>query len=109
MEYIAFLTRAESIDFVKEIPKDLPAFRAVSSRAEIAVPLEGLVDIERERERIEKDISRIKEEMQKLEKRLNLPGFREKAPKEVVEKTERAYKELQERLRRLESFRKMLG
>ncbi len=109
VEYIAFLTRAESIDFVKEIPEDLPAFRAVSSRAEIAVPLEGLVDVERERERIEKDISRIKEEMQKLEKRLNLPGFREKAPKEVVEKTERAYKELQEKLSRLEAFRKMLG
>jgi valyl-tRNA synthetase len=59
---------------------------AVALGAEIFVPLEGLVDFEHERARVEKDLASVVVEGQRLAAKLGNAGFLAKAAPEIVEK-----------------------
>jgi valyl-tRNA synthetase len=68
----------------------------------MAIPLEeGLVDFEKEKQRLEKELIKIKLEIEKIESRLGNDAFIGNAPKEVVEETKTRLKELQDRNKRL--------
>lgn len=56
------------------------------ARLEVVVPLEGLLDVDAEKKRLEKEIEKAAKEALSLEKRLSNKSFVEKAPPEVVEK-----------------------
>jgi valyl-tRNA synthetase len=56
--------------------------------ATAVMPLEGLIDVAQERQRLEKEIARLDKDIQRHEGKLNSDGFVNKAPAEVVE-TER--------------------
>jgi len=66
--------------------KPRQAVTAVIQGMEIFLPLKGLVDIEKETARLQKELAKVNEEIERLEKKLNNPGFISKAPAEVVEK-----------------------
>ena len=73
----------------------------VVAPVEISLPLEGLVDIEAERERLEKELEEAESQVVRLEKLLASP-FAQKAPAEVVQKEQErleASKETAERIR----------
>ncbi|MDY6874518.1 MAG: class I tRNA ligase family protein, partial [Chloroflexota bacterium] len=72
----------------------------VITPVEITLPLAGLVDVEAERERLEKELAEIKSQIQRLEKLLGSP-FAEKAPAEVVQKERDKLSEYQETAERL--------
>ena len=57
---------------------------AVATGFEIFIPLEGLIDIEKEKARISKEIKNILAEQEKYNKKLSNPKFVEKAPVEEV-------------------------
>ncbi len=78
---------------------------AVMSDIEIFIPLKGLIDFEKERARIDKEITRVRAELDKVEKKLSNENFTGKAPAEVIEneKTKRA--EFAELLQKLEQSR----
>jgi valyl-tRNA synthetase len=59
--------------------------------AEVAVPLEGLIDFAQERERLGREREKLQKEAAKLEAQLANPQFAERAPAEKV-------KEVQDRL-----------
>jgi len=61
------------------------AISLVITPVEISLPLAGLVDVEAERERLEKELEEAEGQIKRLEKLLASP-FAEKAPAEVVEK-----------------------
>jgi len=68
---------------------------------EISLPLAGLVDVEAERERLEKELAEAESQINRLEKLLASP-FAEKAPAEVVAKEREkleTYRETAERIR----------
>jgi len=68
---------------------------------EISLPLTGLVDVDAERERLEKELAEVEAQINRLKKLLDSP-FAEKAPKEVVEKEREklaSYQDTAERLR----------
>ncbi|HEX8473172.1 MAG TPA: valine--tRNA ligase [Pyrinomonadaceae bacterium] len=84
-EQITRLTRAGNIRFVE--PSDIPraSARAVlAGGAEVAVPLEGLIDFAQERERLGKEQTKLQTEAERLEKQLSNPQFTERAPAEKV-------------------------
>ena len=54
-------------------------------RAEVVIPLEGLVDLEEEKKRIQKSIEKLLKEQASLDQRLSNKNFVDNAPEEVVE------------------------
>ena len=58
--------------------------------AEVAVPLEGLIDFEQERDRLGKEKEKLRAESSKLEAQLANPQFAERAPAEKVAEIPRA-------------------
>ncbi len=72
----------------------------VVTPVEITLPLAGLVDVEAERDRLEKELAEAQSQIQRLEKLLASP-FAEKAPPEVVQKEREklaTYQETAERI-----------
>ncbi|HWS43409.1 MAG TPA: valine--tRNA ligase [Pseudoflavonifractor sp.] len=57
----------------------------VTHAARIFIPLAELVDMEKERARMEKELGKSRDELAKLETKLGNPGFVNKAPQNVVE------------------------
>jgi valyl-tRNA synthetase len=53
--------------------------------AELAIPLEGLIDFEQERQRLNREQEKLQAEAAKLEAQLSNPNFVERAPAERVE------------------------
>jgi len=60
------------------------ALAGVSGELQVLLPIEGLVDLEALRGRLEKDIAKAEKEIQGLSGRLANPNFAGKAPPEVV-------------------------
>ncbi len=81
---------------------------AVMSDLEIFVPLRGLIDFDRERARIEKEIEKARAELGKVEAKLANESFTGRAPGEVVEKERARRDELAEILAKLERSRSKL-
>lgn len=59
---------------------------AVATGFEIFIPLEGLIDVEKERNRINKEIMLVQEDKTRCENKLSKDSFVARAPKEEVEK-----------------------
>ena len=53
---------------------------------EIYVPLEGLIDIEKEKARLNKELKKVESELAKAEAKLQNQSFLERAPQQVIEK-----------------------
>ena len=81
-EQILRLTRAADLTF-GEAPK-ASARSVLSGGAELAIPLEGLIDFEQERQRLNKEQQKLQAEAAKLEAQLGNPNFVERAPAERV-------------------------
>jgi valyl-tRNA synthetase len=75
-------------------PRPRQAAVHVEPEVEVHLPLAGLIDFGAERARVEKEIARSEAELQGLRKRLDNPGFVERAPREVVEKDRARAEEL---------------
>ena len=77
------LARVSSITIAANLPEQ--SALGVVDGAEFALPLEGILDFDAERARLNKDIAAVEKEMAKLAGKLNNPGFLAKAPEAVVE------------------------
>jgi valyl-tRNA synthetase len=96
-----FLARAELLEErpEKALVKAMP-------RVTVRMPLEGLLDVEEWKRRQEKRLKELLELAERSRKKLASPGFREKAPKEVVEAEEAR---LQENLAQADRIREALS
>ncbi|TGE31938.1 valine--tRNA ligase [Desulfosporosinus sp. Sb-LF] len=74
----------ELFESIAEKPSQ--AASAVLEGVEIYLPLKGLMDLDKEIVRLEKEISIATQEIQSLDVKLNNPGFTSKAPAAVVAK-----------------------
>ena len=63
---------------------DKNAVGVVVEKAEIYLPLEELVDMKAEKERLEKEKKRLESEIKRVEGKLGNPGFVSKAPEKVI-------------------------
>ena len=67
----------------------------VNGDIELYMPQDGLVDLEEEAKRKEREIFKLKQEIEKSQSILSKPGFTEKAPKERVEQEKEKLEKLQ--------------
>jgi valyl-tRNA synthetase len=85
---IAALTRAESVAVMAPAEADAApvakALAGVTGELQVLLPIEGLVDLDALKGRLEKDIAKAEKEIKGLAGRLGNPNFADKAPPEVV-------------------------
>lgn len=87
MEYITTLAGLESWQTLAEgAVQPEQTVSAVAGGIGIFVPINGLVDVTREVERLSKELTQLEAEIAKTETRLASPAFVSKAPAQVVEK-----------------------
>ncbi len=80
------LARAEQLNLSETLNVPKASARAVlTGGAEIALPLEGLIDFDKERERLENQLEKLSTENERLAKQLSNQSFVEKAPPEKVQ------------------------
>ena len=81
---LAILANAKSVirDAAYSSPKGTPA--ALTPLGELFLPLEGLIDVEAEKERLGRELDKIAREIAKSAAKLGNAGFVERAPAEVV-------------------------
>lgn len=85
--YIRTLAAAEPVTMLAGMaatPEN--AMTAVASGVEIYLPLKGLIDVEKETTRLNKELDTLDKELARLDGKLNNPGFTAKAPAEVIAK-----------------------
>ena len=85
-EFILKLAFGEKIS-IKNEKKDIPenAISILKDGIELYIPLEQLVDMEEERQRLADEITRLEGEVARCEKMLSNPGFVNKAPEAKVQ------------------------
>ena len=84
-EQISRLVRASDVAVTERLEAPKASARAVlSGGAELAVPLEGLIDFEQERRRLQREQEKPQAEAAKLEAQLSNPNFVSRAPVERV-------------------------
>ena len=87
------------------------AMSAVVKGAEIYLPLAGLIDLDQELARLNKEKEKLEQEVNRAERKLSNPGFVNKAPAQVVEaereKLNSYQKQLEQVVERMQELRKM--
>jgi len=99
-EIIKELARLESIEYVDKAEK--PAASSVIEDVEIYLPLAGLIDIEKEKSRIEKEIENVQKYVEVQGKKLSNEEFAKNAPANVVEAEKKKLDEAEEKLQKLQ-------
>jgi len=100
-DHIKRLARIEELEIVDKLSHGKGSARAVVGASEIAVPLEGLIDFEKERARLEKELNKLINERGGLEKRLSNQDFISRAAADVVETTRARADELDDQVAKL--------
>jgi valyl-tRNA synthetase len=100
---ITNLARVKNL--VVEPPGKKPAAAATAliDGAAIFVPLEGIIDFNKESDRLQKRIAKVNQELMPMVKKLNNEDFLQKAPGTVVQKTQAKHDQLVAVLHKLES------
>jgi valyl-tRNA synthetase len=107
--YAKTLARIKELRIGVSEDKPRSVATAVIAGAEVYVPLEGLLDLTQERDRLQKEIAKISKDIEVFSKKLSNKNFVDKAPKEVVEKDTAKLEEFRVKREKLEQSLKMLG
>jgi len=107
--YAKTLARIKELRIGVNEDKPKNAATAVITGAEVYVPLEGLLDLTQERDRLRKEIAKISKDIETFSKKLSNKNFVDKAPKEVVEKDTAKLEEFRVKRDKLEQSLMMLG
>lgn len=102
--FIKKLGFSEEIE-IKTEKQDIPqnAVNVVTPRIEVFIPFEDLVNIEEEKQRLEKEKSKILIEKEKTDKMLGNPGFLAKAPEAKVQEEKAKLEKFNEMIANIES------
>ena len=84
--FLDFLARTESITVLEPGDAGPESATALVGNMKILIPLAGLIDKNAELARLDKEIGRYRQDIERSEKKLQNPNFVDKAPAEVVQK-----------------------
>jgi valyl-tRNA synthetase len=106
--YVKTLARLSALRIGVAEKKPGAAATAVIKGAEVYVPLEGVLDMAQERDRLQKEVAKISKDIDVFSKKLSNKNFVDKAPREVVEKDTAKLEEFKVKRDKLEQSLKML-
>jgi valyl-tRNA synthetase len=104
IDYIKKLARVEDLKAGDNVTKPKASASSVVKSSEIYIPLEGLIDLDIERQRLQKEITRLEGSLAGIEKKLSNEKFVSGAPADVVEKERTKQKDWQDNLRKLKEI-----
>ena len=104
VDYIKKLAKVDEIRIDKTLSKPKASASAVVKETEIYVPLEGLIDLDVERSRLQKEITRLEGAMVGIDKKLSNEKFVNNAAPEVVEKEKMKKKDWETNLIKLKEI-----
>ncbi|MBX3009502.1 MAG: valine--tRNA ligase [Melioribacteraceae bacterium] len=102
--YIKTLVRIDQLTVDQKIDKPKACASAVVKGCDIFIPLEGLIDVELERVRIQKEMKRLLGSFEGVRKKLENENFVSKAPAEVIERERMKMDDWQKALEKLQSI-----
>ncbi|MBS0194329.1 MAG: valine--tRNA ligase [Proteobacteria bacterium] len=106
---LRFLARIESFAWLDDDAEAPPASAALVGDLKLLVPLAGLIDLDAERARLAKEISRVEGEIRKCEGKLASETFVSNAPATVVEQERKRLVEWTARQKALQEQAQQLG
>ena len=107
--YVKTLARVKELRVGVSETKPKAAATGVIKGAEVYIPLEGVLDLTQERDRLMKEIAKISKDIDVFSRKLSNKDFVDKAPKAVVEKDTAKLEEFKVKRDKLEQSLKMLG
>ncbi len=107
--YLKTLARLKELRIGVSETKPRAAATGVIKGAEVYVPLEGILDLTQERDRLMKEIAKISKDIDVFSRKLSNKDFVDKAPKAVMEKDTAKLEEFKVKREKLEQSLKMLG
>jgi len=106
MPWIVHLTRVKKLE--RGTKRSESAFFCLKG-LDVYVPLEGLIDVDKERERLRKEYDKLVKEIEKLETRLSNEDFLKKAPEKVVNGAKEKLKYFREKAEKINEILRHLG
>jgi valyl-tRNA synthetase len=108
-EVLRILLNAEPLDVLEsyDAPRGTPT--ALTPLGELLLPLEGLIDVAAERERLTKEIAKVEDELAKVRAKLANPSFTQKVPPAVLDEHRQREATWAEKLAQLQRMREALG
>ncbi len=103
-KYISSLGKIETLTVDENLKKPKASSSAVVKGADIFVPLEGLIDIEEEKGRVEKEINRLEGMLIGVTKKLANENFVSRAPADVVEKEKKKKSDWEDKVEKLKTI-----
>ena len=104
VDYIKKLAKVDEIKIDKNLIKPKASASAVVKETEIYVPLEGLIDLDFERSRLQKEITRLEGALTGIDKKLSNEKFIKNAAQDIVEKERMKKKEWEMNLIKLKEI-----
>jgi valyl-tRNA synthetase len=102
--WITQLAGLQNFKFQEKGDKPGKAAVTVVNDIEVFVLMDDLMNLEEEKTRLRKEVQKIREELDFIEKKLSNHNFINKAPAEVVNKNKKRQKELKEKISKVLSF-----
>lgn len=82
------LCKISEITFLDSEKTSPVSASAIVGNLELLIPLQGLIDVQNELTRLEKELNKIDNDIEFAENKLNTPTFTDKAPKEIIASVE---------------------
>lgn len=102
-KYFQQLAKVDELEHRAGANKPKKSASAVVNQLEVYVPLEGLIDFEVERARLQKDINRLENQLEVLNNKLQSNDFLKKAPEEVVTREKQKKSDFESSLSKLKT------
>ncbi len=110
IEYFRSLARVENLVTGTDVKKPSLSASAIISGAEIFIPLAGLIDVETEKQRLEKELSNLGIQLEKVSKKLANADFLANAPGDVIEREKAKKVDYQGRIEKInKNLEQILG
>jgi valyl-tRNA synthetase len=101
--YLVTLANLETVTVEVDLVEPKGVATGVIGSLRVFVPLSGIVDIAGEKTRLQKEIVKVKKDLEQSSKKLSNRDFMEKAAEAIIKKEEEKLNDSQERLAALET------
>jgi len=96
--YFTKLAKISKMEIAIDLQKPKSSIVAVVLNIEIYLPLEGLIDLDKEKDKLTKQFLKLEKELKKINGKLTNSKFITNAPEQIVEKEKEKYNEIKTKL-----------